>query len=69
MAVNAADTSFRATARFEDGQWHISAADGQILAAAKRLDQVEDMARDAIALYFEIARHSFDVEVMLELPA
>ncbi len=35
---------------------------------ARRLDQVEDMARDAIALMLEVPADSFDIEVMPEVP-
>lgn len=36
---------------------------------ARRLDQAEDMARDAIALLLDVPPDSFDVEVHPELPA
>jgi predicted RNase H-like HicB family nuclease len=35
---------------------------------ARRLDQVEDMARDAIALMLDVPAESFAVEVRPELP-
>ena len=35
---------------------------------ARRLDRVEYMTRDAIALWFEVPEDSFDLEVHVELP-
>jgi predicted RNase H-like HicB family nuclease len=35
---------------------------------AKRLDQAEGMARDALALFFDVPEDSFDVTVEAELP-
>ncbi|MEV5818908.1 hypothetical protein ABUL04_27220 [Micromonospora harpali] len=39
-----------------------------VFSQARRLDQVEGMAREAIALMLDIDPHSFDVEVEPDLP-
>jgi predicted RNase H-like HicB family nuclease len=36
---------------------------------ARRLDKVEYMTRDAIALWFEVPEDSFDLDVQVELPS
>ncbi|WP_406074476.1 type II toxin-antitoxin system HicB family antitoxin [Micromonospora sp. NBC_01638] len=39
-----------------------------VFSQARRLDQVEAMAREAIALMLDVDPHSFDIEVQPELP-
>jgi predicted RNase H-like HicB family nuclease len=49
--------------------WSISVPEIKGLhSQARRLDQVEDMARDAIALMLDVPAESFAVEVRPELP-
>ena len=53
------------------GNWwaiQISELDG-VFSQARRLEQVEDMARDAIAATLDVAPDSFAVTVVPELPA
>lgn len=54
-----------------DGRWwavQVEELDG-VFTQARRLDQVEFMARDAIALLLDVPPDSFDVTVTTELPA
>ncbi|MCX4387091.1 hypothetical protein OG777_09125 [Micromonospora peucetia] len=39
-----------------------------VFSQARRLDQVEGMARDAIALMLDVDPHSFDIDVQPDLP-
>ncbi|RIW40959.1 type II toxin-antitoxin system HicB family antitoxin [Micromonospora endophytica] len=39
-----------------------------VFSQARRLDQVEEMAREAIALMLDVDPHSFDIEVQPDLP-
>ncbi|MEU3452396.1 hypothetical protein ABZ671_02140 [Micromonospora sp. NPDC006766] len=39
-----------------------------VFSQARRLDQVEGMAREAIALMLDVDPHSFDVDVQPDLP-
>lgn len=39
-----------------------------VFSQARRLDQVEAMTREAIALMLDVDPHSFDIEVQPELP-
>jgi predicted RNase H-like HicB family nuclease len=49
--------------------WAISVPEIKgVFSQARRLDQVEWMAREAIALMLDVDPHSFDVEVQPELP-
>ena len=49
--------------------WAISVPEIKgVFSQARRLDQVEGMAREAIALMLNVDPHSFEVEVQPELP-
>jgi predicted RNase H-like HicB family nuclease len=49
--------------------WSVSVPEiKELHSQARRLDQVEDMARDAIALMLDVPAESFAVEVRPELP-
>ena len=39
-----------------------------VFSQARRLDKVEYMTRDAIALWFEVPEDSFDLDVQVEIP-
>lgn len=53
-----------------DGKWwSVEILELGFFTQARRLDQVEEMARDAIALTLDVAPGSFDVTVAPELPA
>jgi predicted RNase H-like HicB family nuclease len=56
--------TYTAVCRRHDDWWVIEVpeVDG-VFTQAERLDQVEAMARDAIALMLDVAAGSFDVEV------
>jgi len=61
--------TYTATATRSGSWWAIQVEelDG-VWTQARRLDQVEAMARDAIALLLEVPEDSFDVAVRVELP-
>jgi predicted RNase H-like HicB family nuclease len=52
------------------GWWAISVGELRgVHSQARRLDQVQSMAREAIALMLDVAPDSFDVEVIPAVPA
>jgi predicted RNase H-like HicB family nuclease len=61
--------TYTATATRSGSWWAIQVEelDG-VWTQARRLDQVEAMTRDAIALLLEVPEDSFDVAVRVELP-
>lgn len=60
---------YTAVCRRAGGWWAISVPEIKGLhTQARRLDQVEDMTRDAIALMLEVSPDSFEVEVRPEMP-
>ena len=60
----------RARRRTSSGDWWaISVPEVKgAFSQARRLDQVEGMAREAIALILDVDRQSFDIEVLPDLP-
>jgi predicted RNase H-like HicB family nuclease len=49
--------------------WAIDVAEIRgVFSQARRLDRVEYMTRDAIALWFEVPEDSFDLDIRVELP-
>lgn len=61
--------TYVASCRRSGSWWSISVPEIKGLhSQARRLDQVEDMARDAIALMLDVPAESFAVEVRPELP-
>lgn len=58
------------TARRDEGGWWFARVDGVqgAVTQARRLDQVEAMAREAVSLLLEVSTDSFDLEVVPELP-
>ncbi len=52
----------------EEGFWVIDIDELGLTTQARRLDQVEYMARDAIALWLDAAEESFDVAVQRRIP-
>lgn len=63
-------TTYRVRARRgTSGWWAIDSPDvAGAISQTRRIDQVEAMARDAIALLLDVDPGSFDVAVDLELP-
>lgn len=61
---------YTAHAQRGEGWWAIEVPDVPgVFSQARRIGQVEYMARDAIALMLDVEPDSFDVDVKLELPA
>ncbi len=62
--------TYRVLTRRSGAWWAIQVpeVDG-VFSQARRLDQVETMARDAIALMLEVPEGSFDLEVVVSPPA
>lgn len=61
--------TYRALCRRSGGWWAVSIPELRgVHTQARRLDQVDEMARDAIALFLELDPGSFDVLVVPELP-
>lgn len=60
----------RYVARVERGDrwWVAHVPEVRVHTQARRLDQIEDMVRDAIGLLLEMPADSFDVEIKIELP-
>jgi hypothetical protein len=58
------------TATRQDGWWSVRADVPQavVWTQTKRLDQVEDMSREAIALALDVPESSIDVEVEFDIP-
>jgi predicted RNase H-like HicB family nuclease len=62
-------TSYTAVCRRSGDWWAISVPEIKgVHSQAKRLDQAEDMAREAIALMLDVAPDSFTVDVRPEVP-
>ena len=62
-------TRYTARCRRSRDWWAISVPELKGLhSQARRIDQVEGMARDAIALMLDVAPDSFDVDVVPEIP-
>lgn len=60
---------YTATCRRVDNWWAISVPELKgVHTQARRLDQVEDMARDAIALMLDVSPNTIEVDVKPELP-
>ena len=59
------------TATRQDGWWAVRAAvrDAVVWTQTKRLDQVEDTSREAIALALDVPVSTVDVEVEFDIPA
>jgi predicted RNase H-like HicB family nuclease len=62
--------TYTAAARLVGGWWAITVSEiPGVFSQARRLDQVEDMAREALALFLDAAPDSFDIVVQRGLPA
>lgn len=62
-------TRYTAVCRRSGDWWAISVPELKgVHSQAKRLEQVEDMARDAIASFLDVAPGSFDIDVRAEVP-
>jgi predicted RNase H-like HicB family nuclease len=60
---------YTAECRRSGDWWAITVPElGNVFSQARRLDQVEDMARDAIALLLEVPADSFEVDVRPDVP-
>jgi predicted RNase H-like HicB family nuclease len=63
-------TNYTARARRSGEWWAVQIVElDHVFTQARRLDQVEAMARDAVALTLEVAPDSFDITVVPVLPA
>lgn len=62
-------TTYTVTATREDGWWVLLADVGTrtIATQAKRLDQADEMAREAIAMALDVSEDSFDIDVHVDL--
>jgi predicted RNase H-like HicB family nuclease len=62
-------TTYTAVCTRTDNWWAITVPElPGVFSQARRLDQVEAMARDAIAALLDVSPKSFDIEVRPELP-
>jgi predicted RNase H-like HicB family nuclease len=62
--------SYTVTCRRVGGWWAISVTELKgVHSQTHRLDQVEAMAREAIALMLDVAPDSFDIDVVPQVPA
>lgn len=63
-------TTYRVVCRRSGGWWAISVPDLKgVHSQVRRLDQVPDMAREAIALMLDVAPETIQVEVSPEVPS
>ncbi|MGH3097883.1 MAG: type II toxin-antitoxin system HicB family antitoxin [Streptosporangiales bacterium] len=61
--------TYRVVTYREEGYWIVEIPELDLLTQAKRLDQVERMARSIISLHLETSRDAFAVTVEPKLPA
>lgn len=62
-------TTYTAKATRDGKWWSVEVLELGVFTQARRLDQVEFMARDAIALLLDVPPDSFEVTVVPEVPA
>jgi len=62
------DTRYPAIAEREGPWWVITVPDLDIVTQARRIDQIEHMARDLIAIWLEVDPDSFDVDITVHVP-
>lgn len=68
-AVRPARASYTAECRRAGDWWAVNVPSVPgVFTQARRLDQIEDMVRDAIATMLGVSRRSFDVDVAWEVP-
>ena len=60
--------TYRAVAKREDGWWIISVPELDVVTQARRIDQIEHMARDLIAAWLEVDYDEVAVTVDLRIP-
>ncbi len=60
--------AYAATARRDGRWWLVQVKEPDTVGQARRLDEVEDAAREVIALWYDIDPHSFDVDMTIEIP-
>lgn len=61
-------TTYRVQTWREEGFWVIDIDELGLTTQARRLDQVEYMARDAIALWLDVDEEAFDIAVERHIP-
>lgn len=62
-------TTYQARAVRDVNWWAVTVPDlPGVFTQARRLDQVEPMVRDALAVYLDVPGHSFDVSIEVSLP-
>jgi glutamate dehydrogenase/leucine dehydrogenase len=67
--VSEATKTYRAVAEREDGWWLITVPELDIVTQARRVDQIEHMARDLIAVWLEVDYATVAVDVDVRVPA
>lgn len=62
--------TYRATVWYEDetGLWLVAVDELDLLTQARRLPEVERMARSIISLHLDVSRDSFEIEMDVRLP-
>ena len=62
-------TTYRVTATRDDGWWVIEAAVGTrtIATQARRLDQVDEVVREAISMALDVPEDSFGIDLVIDL--
>lgn len=61
-------TTYHATTWREEGFWVVEVSELDIMTQARRLDQVEAMTRDLIAVWLDVPADSFSITVEHQLP-
>jgi len=64
----AAMTRYTAIAEREGSWWVITVPELDITTQARRIDLIEHMARDLVAIWLEVGPDSFDVDVSVHVP-
>lgn len=60
--------TYQATARRDGRWWLVTVKDPDTVGQARNLEEVEDVAREVIGLWFDTDPDSFDVDVTIEIP-
>ncbi|MCU1420496.1 MAG: hypothetical protein JWN36_147 [Microbacteriaceae bacterium] len=59
---------YSATATRDGRWWSVRVDNPDTVGQARRLDEVEEVAREVIGLWFDVSPDSFDVDVTIEIP-
>lgn len=61
-------STYTAVAERDSGWWIVTVPELDVVTQARRIDQIEHMARDLIAVWLEVEPDSFDVTIDVRIP-